>query len=187
LAVPLDKIAFNLTMAADAAQNIFGGGISIVLNAAFCVVLFSTISAVTMIGPRVYYAMARDGLFPEMAGRINPKLGTPLTAILAQWALTVFYILTGTFGDILTYMGFSLSIFPILTMAALIKNRLAEGKLPGNYYTRFFPVLPVFFMLISLIIMVASFVDNPQNCLKAIGGVLLGIPIYYLWQKFRRP
>ena len=184
LAIPAAELSGKSTPASLTAMHLFGKNISVLFNVAFCLILLSSISAQIMIGPRVYYAMARDKNFFSYAGKIHKRFHTPMTSILLQSFLSILYILSGTFYTVLIYMGFALSIFPIVTMFALIKIRYQNGprkKTPHLYQTPFFPLLPIFFIIVSVYLMVFSFIQNWQSCLTALGAVLMGIPTYYLW------
>ncbi|MDH4200814.1 MAG: amino acid permease [Spirochaetia bacterium] len=189
LAIPAAELMGKDTPASLTAVHLFGKGVSVLFNIAFCFILLSSISAQIMIGPRVYYAMAKDKNFFHYAGKIHKRFHTPATSIVLQSTLSIVYILTGTFFTVLIYMGFALSIFPIVTMLALIKTRYQNGKnmnTKGLYQTPFFPALPVFFIAVSIYLIVFSFIQNWQSCLTALGAVCMGIPAYYLWQSLRK-
>ena len=182
--VPASELTGQGTPAFLAATRLFGKGVSIIFSVAFCIILLSSISAQIMIGPRVYYAMARDKNFFSYAGKIHKRFHTPMISILLQSFLSIIYILSGTFYTVLIYMGFALSIFPIVTMLSLMKIRYQNGskmKTEHLYQTPMFPLLPVFFILVSIFLMVFSFIQNWQSCLTALGAVLIGIPMYYVW------
>jgi APA family basic amino acid/polyamine antiporter len=189
LTIPAGELSGHGTPAFLAATRLFGKEVSIFFSFAFCLILLSSISAQIMIGPRVYYAMARDKNFFNFAGKIHKRFHTPTLSILLQSCLSIVYILSGTFYTVLIYMGFALSIFPIVTMLALLKTRYQSGakkKTPGLYQTPLFPLLPVFFIFVSIYLIVFSFIQNWQSCLTALGAVLMGIPMYYLWTRMSR-
>jgi APA family basic amino acid/polyamine antiporter len=182
LAIPASELSGKITPASLTAMHLFGKEISTIFNIAFCLILLSSISAQIMIGPRVYYAMARDKNFFSYAGIIHKKFHTPVISIVLQSFLSIVYVLSGTFMTVLIYMGFALSIFPIITMMALIKLRREKKAIEGLYQTPWFPLLPVFFIIVSVYLMVFSFIQNWQSCLTALGAVTLGIPAYYLYE-----
>ena len=193
LVIPAAELLGQQTPAAMTVERLYGSGISTAFNAAFAIILLSSVSAQIMIGPRVYYAMARDGNFFKYAGVINKKFHTPVTSIFLQGGLSIIYVLTGTFYTVLIYMGFALSIFPVVTMLALMKLRKTQAKDktikkgPQLYKTPFYPLLPIFFILVSIYLMVFSFIQNWKSCMFAVTVVLLGIPVYYGWQKYKSP
>jgi len=189
LSVPVAELTDKGTPAFLTATSLFGTKVSVIFSLAFCLILLSSISAQIMIGPRVYYAMARDKNFFSYAGKIHKRFHTPMVSILLQSFLSIVYILSGTFYTVLIYMGFALSIFPVVTMLALIKVRYQESKKKTTsnlYKTPLFPLLPGFFILVSIYLMVFSYLQNKVACLTAIGAVLTGIPAYYLWMYINR-
>jgi len=183
LAIPPEQMEGQSAVAALAAINTFGPKLSAVFDLIFSAMLFTTISVMIMVGPRVYLAMARDGLFFKKARKINPKTGTPVYSILFQSALSLMYILTGEYETIVTYMGFALSIFPVLTVVAMMILRRRE-KNERHYRTPFYPLVPVFFIVFSIIIMVMAYMGRPVESTFAIIAVLSGIPVFYIWKKF---
>ncbi|NJO68097.1 MAG: amino acid permease [Bacteroidetes bacterium] len=133
-AIPPVEMKGVISVGGLAMEKMFGrtgGAISSVL---ISFALFSSLSAFMIIGPRVYYSMARDGLFFKAAAKIHPRFHVPSTSIVFQSAIALVITITGTFDQILTYMGFSLSIFLLLTIAGAIKLRMTGGsifKIPG--------------------------------------------------------
>ena len=120
--------------------------------------LFSSISAFIILGPRVYYAMAADGKFFSFASKIHPRFGVPAYSIIFQAIISIVIILSGTFDQILTYMGFSLGIFPILTVFGLFKLRRLKRsaiRMPG------YPLVPVIFILAGVSMLLLSFLERP--------------------------
>jgi len=142
--------------------------------------LFSSLSAFIILGPRVYYAMARDGLFFSFAGRINPQTKVPSLSILLQAFIAIIIALSGTFEHILTYMGFSLGLFPLLAVLGVFKlrkNNLSYLKLPG------FPLAQIIYLAAGISILILGFMQSPKPSAIAILTVLAGIPAYYLFKK----
>jgi APA family basic amino acid/polyamine antiporter len=136
-----------------------------------------------MIGPRVYFAMARDNLFFKMAAEVNPRSGTPVRAIMLQSSLSLFYVFTGTFEWILTFMIFALSIFPLLAVVGLLIRR---KKFPEQTIFRspLFLIFPAIFISFSLLMLVAAFITWTFTSLTALAAVVCGIPVYYIWTYF---
>ena len=132
-----------------------------------------------MIGPRVYFAMAQSGHFFGLAKRIN-KPGVPGISILMQSGLAIIYVVSGTFDQIITFLSFSLGIFPILAVAGVFKLRREKKSVMkvGGY-----PLLPSFFILSSGLILVLAFLERPVESSIAIGIILTGIPVFYLLKR----
>jgi len=142
--------------------------------------LFSSLSAFIILGPRVYYAMARDGLFFSFAAKVNPQTKVPSLSIILQAVIAIIITLSGAFEHILTYMGFSLGIFPLLAVLGVFKLRksnLSNLKLPG------FPFTQIIYLAAGVSILILGFLQSPEPSAIAILTVLAGIPAYYLFKK----
>jgi len=163
-----------------AVGNLFGKSFENVLSILISFALFSSLSAFIILGPRVYYSMARDGCFFKFAAEVHKKHGVPSKSILLQGALAMIMVLFGTFDQILTYMGFSLGIFPILSIIGIFKLRrsnMSTFKLPG------FPVVPLFYVVMGISILTLAFFQRPLESCIAITMVLIGIPAYFLFKR----
>lgn len=142
--------------------------------------LFSSLSAFIIIGPRVYYQMAKDGLFFKAVSKIHPRFGVPSNSILLQGLIAVILALSGTFEQVLTYMGFALGIFPLLTVAGVFKNRHnnpATIRLPG------FPVTQIIYITAGTMILFLSFLERPAESMIALLTVAAGVPAYIIFKK----
>ena len=145
--------------------------------------LFSSLSAFIIIGPRVYYSMAKDGYFFQFAAKFHPKYNVPSAAIVMQAALAIIMVLSGTFDQILTYMGFALGIFPLLAVAGVFKLR-AEGK--SKRIIRGFPFHLIIYLLFGVGILLLSYIERPVESSIALATALAGIPFFYYFRKKRR-
>jgi len=179
-AVPPDKMAGVISIGGLAVGNLFGKSFESVLSVLIALALFSSLSAFIILGPRVYYAMALDGYFFPFAALVHPKFKVPSKSILLQGAIAVVLVLFGTFDQVLTYMGFSLGIFPILAVLGVFKLRKSKAsayKLPG------FPVVPLIYMMAGSSILILGFFERPVESSIAIGMVLIGIPVFFAFKK----
>ncbi len=157
----------------------FGRTLDSFISLLIAFALFSSLSAFIILGPRVYYAMARDKLFFSGLSQINPKFRVPSNAIILQGVIAVFMVVSGTFDQILTYMGFSLGIFPILSVIGVFKLRLTNKtvlKMPG------YPWVPLFYLLSGLMILTLAFFERPIESGMAIVTVLTGVPLYIVFR-----
>jgi basic amino acid/polyamine antiporter, APA family len=182
-AVPYSQLAGTVTVAEKALANAFGSGLTDILGAVIGVVLLSSLSAYIMIGPRVYFAMARDGLFFPFAGRVHPRHNVPGDAIIIQGVIAALMVLLGTFEQLLVYVGFALGIFPWLAVVGLFKARklgIGEERAAKVWG---FPLVPLFFLSANLLLMIVAYINRPLESSAAVITVLIGIPCYYLWQK----
>jgi APA family basic amino acid/polyamine antiporter len=160
--------------------NLFGKPAEIMFSLLISFALFSSLSAFIIIGPRVYYSMARDGLFFKSVARIHPKFKVPSNSILLQCIIAIIMVLSGTFEQVLTFMGFALGIFPILTVAGVFKLRKvnpSSPRLPG------YPLVQVIYILAGLMILFLSFLERPFESSIASLTVLVGIPAYYIFKR----
>ncbi len=124
--------------------------------------------------------MAKDGVFFKSLAKVNPGSGVPARSIVLQGMIAAVLVLFGTFDQLLTYMGFSLGIFPILAVIGVFKLRRTGRsvvKMPG------YPVVPAAYILAGVTILVLSFLERPKESSIAIATVLMGIPIYLIFKK----
>jgi APA family basic amino acid/polyamine antiporter len=163
-----------------AAVQLFGPGAAAIISSLIGLGLLSSLSAYVLIGPRVYYAMARDGLFFRFAARVHPRFHTPGLSILAQGLCALAMILTGTFEQLLTYIGFALGIFPLLAVAGVFVLRRREPARERPYRVWAYPVVPLFFLVTMTTILLVGFVNSPKTSLIALATVAAGVPAYWL-------
>jgi basic amino acid/polyamine antiporter, APA family len=160
--------------------KLFGPSADTLFSLLIAFALFSSLSAFIIIGPRVYYSMAKDGLFFKSVARIHPKFKVPSNSIILQATIAIILALSGTFEQVLTYMGFALGIFPILTVFGVFKLRKENPsslRLPG------YPVTQILYMAAGMMMLVLSFLERPTESSIAMVTVLAGIPAYYIFKK----
>lgn len=175
-AVPAGEMEGVISVGGLTANKLFNRTLDRFFSLFIAVILLSAISVLTIIGPRVYYAMAQSGHFFPMAKRIN-RSRVPGTSILMQSALAILFIVSGTFDQIITLLSFSLGIFPILAVTGVFKLRIRRAsplKMPG------YPVLPALFILFSSVILVLSYMERPVESSIALGIIAVGVPVYYI-------
>jgi APA family basic amino acid/polyamine antiporter len=158
--------------------NLFGKNADTLFSLLISFALFSSLSAFIIIGPRVYYSMAKDNLFFKSAAKIHPKFQVPSNSIVFQCIIAVILTLSGTFEQVLTYMGFSLGIFPILTVLGVFKLRKEH---PSSTLMIGFPYAQILFAAVGTLILVLSFLERPVESSIALLTVIIGIPAYYLF------
>jgi APA family basic amino acid/polyamine antiporter len=182
-AYPPAKMDGVISVAGGAAENLFGSTMGDVVSILVAFALFSSLSAFIILGPRIYYSMARDGYFFKFAAEVHPRFGVPFKSIMLQGAIAAVMVLIGSFDQILTYMGFSLGIFPILAVAGVFKMRL-QNTIP--YKSPGFPLVQLVFILAGVSILLLSFFKRPLESSIAIGTAVMGIPIYWIFNKKRK-
>jgi APA family basic amino acid/polyamine antiporter len=174
--VPIEQAGSSETFAAQAGLALFGpsGGRAL----SFLVVVFvsSSLFAFMTFAPRLYYAMARDGAAPRFAGRLHPRTGTPVAAIGLQAALGIALVLIGSFDTIVAYFVFVTVAFLALTVAGLYR---LPRPAPGGYRVPGWPVTPLVFLLMLVVMLALLAAGNPRQTVLGIVVVLAGIPVYH--------
>jgi APA family basic amino acid/polyamine antiporter len=180
-AVRFDELRGIIPVVEAAAVAAFGQWMGTVLSVMIGIALLSSLSAFLMIGPRVYFAMARDRLFFPFASRVDPRSGVPGRSILIQGGLAVIMVAIGSFEQLLVYIGFSLGIFPWLAVLGVFIARRRKVGEAGAVKVWGFPVVPIFFLASSLVLMIVAYINRPVESTAAIVTVAAGVPCYYLW------
>jgi basic amino acid/polyamine antiporter, APA family len=183
--VPLEQVTSAETFAAQAGAVLFGGRGGQVLSGIVIVAVLGSLAAVVMSAPRVYFAMARDGLFIPAAASIHPRFQTPARAIAIQAALASMLVLVGTFNTIISYFVFVVVIFLGLTVAALfVLRRQANDGI--SYRTPGYPLTPIIFLLLIGLLLFLLGGHNPKQASLGVGIVALALPVYYLFFRGQR-
>jgi APA family basic amino acid/polyamine antiporter len=143
---PVSELAGVFAVGAKAASTLFGERAGGVFSAAMAVSLLATVNAMSMIGPRVYYAMAQNGAFFPIAARIHPRWNSPWIAVLAQGLCCCVLILSGTFESLGYYIGFTLFLFSALSVAALLKFRKRPAWKPSRWVSVAYPAIPLLYV-----------------------------------------
>lgn len=182
-ALPADQMAGVVRIGAEATKTLFGEGIANFTTAMFIIIMLGCLSSMIFIGPRVYYAMAKDNLFFKRFQSIHPRYQTPHTAIWLQATWASILVLSGRFDQILIYAGFILSIFMSLTVAAVFVLRWKQPNNERPYKTWGYPITPFIFILSCLWIVVYSISDRPVESLLGLITIAAGIPFYLYFAK----
>ncbi|UCG87746.1 MAG: amino acid permease [Gemmatimonadota bacterium] len=166
-----------------AASRLFGPAAERLISLMVAFALLSAISALIIIGPRVYYAMAKDGYFFKGIADVHPVTRVPSKAILLQGLIAGVMVLSGTFDQILTYMGFCLGIFPILAVLGVFKLR---DDCSGAARSGLYRVTALLFATVSLAILGLAYFERPVESSIAVATVVAGVPFYLSFAKARR-
>ena len=164
------------------AADLRAGGAQIM---AFAILIstFGCNNGLILAGARVYYAMAKNGLFFRSAGTLHPKYHTPAHSLLMQCVWTCILCISGSYGQLLDYIIFAVLVFYILTIAGLFVLRVKRPDEPRPYRAIGYPVLPAMYILMAVFIDVVLLRYKPQYTWPGLIIVLLGIPVYFLWSK----
>lgn len=187
-AVPLANVNFDnaIQVPTLAVEKLFGVGASSVFSVLLGLAFLATVSAFVITGPRIYYAMAKDGLFPAIAGRVGAKGGVPVYAMIAQSACAVVILFVTNFENMYQYASVGVSIFALLFIAAVYVLRLRRPDLPRPFRVPGYPVTPGLFLAVILFMTVFAFKQWPAPSIFCVASIILGIPIYYLWSALPR-
>jgi basic amino acid/polyamine antiporter, APA family len=169
-------------VATSAMSVVFGDYAAVIMAVFIMISTFGCNNGLIMTAPRVYYAMAKDGLFFKKAGEIN-KNGVPGFAIIIQGIWSILLCLSGTYGNLLDYVIFAVLIFFTLTILAIFILRVKRPDIPRPYKAFGYPVIPSIYIFITVTIMVILLIYKPDYTFPGLGIVILGIPVYYLWRK----
>jgi APA family basic amino acid/polyamine antiporter len=178
-ALPKESMSGMLEVATGSSTALFGNELGTFISMAIAFGLLSVVSAMVMAGPRVYYAMASDGLFFKRFQKVCSHRNTPSQAIILQAGIAIVMILTSTFEALLIYIGFTLSLVSMLTVAGLIKLRMQKPDIPRAYKTLWYPYLPLTFIFANLGVIVFSFVSRPIISSFGLLTIAIGIIVYY--------
>lgn len=183
--LPLDKVASSTRIAAEAADVLLGSGGGAIMSGVVMFSTFGAVSGIILAGPRVYFAMARDGLLFRWVGDIHPKHRTPHKAIIIQAIWSSVLVVTGTYRALFTRVVYTEWIFFGLMTIGLFLLRRRPG-IKRDYSIWGYPVVPALFVISSFIIVVNQIISDPAESLFGLSLVGLGLPVYYFWAKRKR-
>jgi basic amino acid/polyamine antiporter, APA family len=167
-----------------AAGVIFGASGAALIAVAIMISTFGCNNGLILAGARIYYAMAKDGLFFKSVGRVNRRHSpAPALAIQCVWACVL--CLSGTYSDLLNFLIFAVLIFYILTLAGLFVLRWKRPEMPRPYRAFGYPVLPALYLAMAVFIDVQLFRYKPGYTWPGLFIVLLGVPVYWIWSRAR--
>jgi len=184
----LPEIAQSPRVAADAAARIMGPRGSQLVAMAIIVAVFGSINGSILTAARVYYSMARDGLFFGWCSSVHPRFCTPHLALLVQGAWSVLLVGLAGYEGLFTYSIFAAWIFYALTALAVIVLRRKRPDLPRPYRVVGYPWIPILFVLAAGAFVVNTLLEEPTEAGWGCVLVALGVPVYFIWRaRLRRP
>jgi basic amino acid/polyamine antiporter, APA family len=164
-------------------QSIFGPVGASLMAVAILLSTFGCNNGLILAGARIYYAMARDGLFFRSVGRLQQRFKTPAISLLLQAAWTCILCLSGSYGQLLDLTMFAVIIFYILTISGLFVLRFTRPEVQRPYKAFGYPILPAVYILMALFIEIVLLRYKPQYTWPGLIIVLLGIPVYLFWSR----
>jgi APA family basic amino acid/polyamine antiporter len=156
------------------------------MAAAIMVSLFGCANGLVLMGARLYYAMARDGLFFRPAGLLN-RQGVPAVGLLLQGAWASLLVFSGTYNELLDYVIFAALLFYVLTVAGLFVLRRKRPDAERPYRALGYPVLPALYVVLCAAVMLDLLVVKPEFTWPGLILVCTGLPVYWLWRRSRSP
>ncbi|MGH7540384.1 MAG: amino acid permease, partial [Gemmatimonadota bacterium] len=197
--VPLERVSSGATFAAQAGEALFGPAGGVVFATIVIVSVLGSLAVVLMVLPRVYYAMAHDGLFFRSVGVAHPRFGTPARAIAIQAALASLLVVIGSFDAILAYFIFVTVAFIALTGAGVFVLRRRDARtggarvpggpaeaLPTPGFRTFrapgYPVTPAVFLGLAALLLFLLAMRSPLQAVLGVAVVGLGAPAYLLFR-----
>jgi APA family basic amino acid/polyamine antiporter len=185
LVLPLDQVLASTRIAADAAAAVAGPKASAAISVLVVVSALGAMSGIILAGPRVYYAMARDGLLFNWMGAIHPRFKSPHAAIVAQAIWSSILVLTGTYRALFTRVVYTEWIFFGALALGVMRMRRSAGYAPV-FRAWGFPIVPLLFAAICVVIVLSALATDPIESATGLALVAAGLPVYYIW-KPRRP
>ena len=183
--LPVTEMAGVVRVGEAAANVLFGETGAVLLSAAVIVSIVGALNGSVLVGPRVYFAMARDGLFFKKAAEVHPRFRTPGRAVVLQAVWACVLTLSGTFEDLITFVTFANLMLWIAAAAAVFTLRRKLPDLPRPYKAWGYPVVPFLFIAGSAGILVNMLFETPGEALSGLALTALGLPAYLLLK--RRP
>ncbi|MFM8591948.1 MAG: APC family permease [Sphingomonadales bacterium] len=179
--LPLDQLAFPTDdrVAVAAANSIFPSVGTLLIAILIMVATFGCNNGLIMAGARVYYTMAKDGLFFKKVGTLNQQ-SVPQAALWLQCGVAAVWSLSGRYGQLLDMISFVVVLFYMLTIAGIFILRKKRPDLPRPYRAFGYPFLPALYMLLGAAFCVLLIIYKPEYTWPGLIIVLLGIPLYYL-------
>jgi basic amino acid/polyamine antiporter, APA family len=180
------EVGSSERVAAEMMGRILGAGGASAVSVAAMISIFAALNGSILSGSRVPYAAARQGYFFTPMARVHPRYRTPGISILALCAWSGVLVLSGQYEQLFTYVIFASWILYGMTAAAVIVLRIRRSDLPRPYRTLGYPVIPVVFVLVAALLLIATLRDSPRESLMGIGFVVLGLPFYFYWKRKRK-
>jgi len=170
-------------VATAAVQVMLGGHGAGLMAAAIMISTFGCTNGLTLAGARVYYAMAKDGLFFKSVGEVHSKYHTPAASLMVQAVWAAILTLTGSYNELLDYVIFAVVLFYILTIAGIFRLRRMRPDAPRPYRAWGYPVLPLLYIAFASFVELALLTHKTMRSFAGLSIVAIGIPVYYLWRR----
>ena len=178
--VPLSQLEGKIAVAEVTALTVFGTRGGAFVTSLILFSILSSITAMSIAGPRVYFAMSRDRLLPPWLSEIDQKRKVPLKSIMFQAGVAILLVAMGTFRDILLFAGVILMLFATLTVSVLLRTPRKEIK-PSHFWV-LYRILPGIFVLINIVILINVAISSPMETTAGFFTLILGLPVYFYYR-----
>jgi basic amino acid/polyamine antiporter, APA family len=179
------QYATNDRLGTAAMSGLLGESAAMFMAIFIIISTFGCNNGLILSGARVYYAMARDGLFFRRVGELNNK-DVPANGLLIQGVWASLLCLTGRYGDLLNYVIFAVLIFYSLTIAGIFILRIKRPDTERPYKAFGYPIVPALYIITALLIMIILLIYKPDYTWPGLIIVLLGIPVFYAWKNIEK-
>jgi APA family basic amino acid/polyamine antiporter len=184
ISAPQSELSAVVEIGHVAAVHLFGARAGVWFSLLIAVALLSSVSAMIMVGPRVYEKMGAD--YPALSFlKYRTSRGGPVVAVALQYFISLIMILTATFESLLTYIGYLLSLASALVVVGVFVLRQKEPNINRPYKTFAYPVTPTLFVLLCIWMIVRSVAEKPIVAIVGAATVVSGLIVYYLIRKYR--
>ncbi len=173
-------------VAVDVAARVFGRGGTAFVTALVLVSTLGSVMAMIIAASRVFYAIARDGLFLSVVGRVHPRRGTPAAALAAVGIISAIYALVGTFESIIRYFVFVATLWFVFIIGSVILHRVRRPDHPRPFRVPFYPLPPLIYLVVAAGLLVQLIRESTVDSLIGLGILAAAVPVYFLWERGRR-
>jgi basic amino acid/polyamine antiporter, APA family len=173
-------------VAADASRTVLGSASGVLLSALVLVSIFSAANGLMMTAPRLYYSMARDGVFFARLATVNERFGTPAAAIVLLAIWSAILAISGTFEQLLTYVVFAGWIFYGLGALSIFASRRRQPDAVRPFRTPGYPITPILFVASAAALVLNTMREQPTRALIGLAAVAIGTPAFYVWRALSR-
>jgi basic amino acid/polyamine antiporter, APA family len=185
-ALPPDQLAAQTALTDVAMTALFSQHVGRWVSLFIALISFGAASVVVLGGARIYYSMARDGVFFQGMTRVHPRWKTPSTSLLTQCVWVIVLILSGRYEQLYTCFVFMMTLTYVLTVGAVFVLRWTQPDRPRPYRCTGYPWLPIAYMLVAFGFVLSTLLARPGESLAGLGLALLGVPLYVHWRRQER-
>ncbi len=182
-ALPIPVMDGVVDIARRASESLLGSNAAVLFSIMIIFAILGSLNSVTLTAPRIYYAMANDGLFPKRLGMVHPRFRTPHYSIGIQAVIAILMVFAGNFYQLLSYTVFFMLLTCIATAIGVFVLRVRKPDLARPYKVWGYPLTPLVFVLAYSWIAIRVFLHNPGNALIGMAIVVIGIPFFIYWKR----